>query len=409
MPPFQSNNNRSSEFQGAFVSTEQKQKTISELFATSKSFSIARPNTLDLQDPAPRKRIKYTHQASSTEESLCPTAAMNNVQSASSIGSTGNNAAELIDLTGSPGPAPSKSSPSRKRLSGSIRPTSFAPTGGPKKLLVRNLRTIPKTDPNQYYNHVSNQLETALSAIFTGLKLPCSLEELYKGVESLCKQNRAPAIYKMLQEKCRKHVSVQTLEPLSQRSATATATNLLELVVKEWSMWRTQLVSSSPIIYEDLPQPPQTTIRSIFYYLDRSYLLQTPALESIEEMGINGFRNYIYANGSLKEKILQGTYDLLAADRKQELYAEPKALLVESVKLLHALGVYTKDFGPKVIGDSEEYLLSWASQKSSSLSLPCYVSECHKLVESETKRCDRFGLDRTTKDTLEIHIEVSVS
>lgn len=126
-------------------------------------------------------------------------------------------------------------------------------------------------------------------------------------------------------------------------------------------------------------------------------------------MGIKSFRNYIYVNGSLKEKILQGTYDLLAADRQGELEAESKALLVESVKLLHALGVYTKDFGPKVIGDSEKYLLSWASEKSSSLSLPCYISECHKLVENETKRCDRFGLDRTTKDTLETHIEVSVS
>ena len=255
MPSSPRNNSRSSETQRTFTSTEQKQKTISELFATSKSFSVARPNALDLQDPSPHKRIKYTHPSSSTDENFCPTAAMNSSPSTSSIRSTGNNAAEIIDLTGSPGPALTKPSPSRKRLSGSIRPTSFAPTGGPKKLIVRNLRTTPKTDPNQYYNHVSNQLENALSAIFTNSKLPCSLEELYKGVESLCKQNRAPAIHKMLQENCRKHISVQTLEPLLQHSAAATATNVLELVVKEWSIWRMQLVSSSPINYEYFTQP----------------------------------------------------------------------------------------------------------------------------------------------------------
>ena len=97
---------------------------------------------------------------------------------------------------------------------------------------------------------------------------------------------------------------------------------------------------------------------------------------------------------------------MLAADRRTNLEAGPKTLLVDSVQMFHALAVYTKDFGPKVIGDSEEYLLLWA-KKSSSLDLPDYVDECHKLIESEAKRCDIYGLDRTTRDILEAHIEVS--
>ena len=124
-------------------------------------------------------------------------------------------------------------------------------------------------------------------------------------------------------------------------------------------------------------------------------------------MGINGFCIHVYSNSSLKKNVLQGAYDLVVADREERLGEESNTLLVDSIKMFHSLGVFTKDFAPKFIGDSEEYLLLWASQKSLSLDLPIYVSECHQLIEDETNRCDRFHLDKTTRDTLESNIEVS--
>ena len=124
-------------------------------------------------------------------------------------------------------------------------------------------------------------------------------------------------------------------------------------------------------------------------------------------MGINGFCIHVYANSSLKKHVLQGAYDLVVADREGNLGEESKRLLVDSIRMFHSLGVYTKDFAPKFIGDSEEYLLLWASQKSLSLDLPVYVSECHQLIIDETNRCDRFGLDKATRDTLETNMEVS--
>lgn len=124
-------------------------------------------------------------------------------------------------------------------------------------------------------------------------------------------------------------------------------------------------------------------------------------------MGINGFCIHVYANSSLKKNVLQGAYDLVAADREGNLGEESKTLLLESIRMFHALGVYTKDFAPKFIGDSEEYLLLWASQKSLSLDLSGYISECHQLIADETNRCDRFRLDKTTRDTFKTNIEVS--
>ena len=227
----------------ASVPCEVGQKTISELFGTSKTTSAARSGAPDLQDPSPHKRMKHTHTITPVDSSFRTAAAMNSSPPISTGGTRATNAAEVIDLTGSASPIPSKPSPSRKRLSASIRPTSFAPAGGPTKLLVKNLRTTTKIDPDQYYNRVWNQLDIALSAIFTDEKLPCSLEELYKGVESLCKQGRAPAVYKKLREKCKHNVSVQVLEPLTQHSSASTATDVLESVQKAWLRWKAQLVS----------------------------------------------------------------------------------------------------------------------------------------------------------------------
>lgn len=245
MPSSETNVSRSKESNPASSSSEQKQQTISQLFATSKNTS-ARPDAADLRNLSPRKRVKHTHTTSS-EVTLCRGLGdmYNSFPPASPTRKNGSmgTKAEVIDLTGSPGPAPSKPAQSRRTINGATRPSSNRPSGGPKKLIVKNLRTTPKTNPDVYYNRVSDQLDIALSAIFNGAELPCSLEELYKGVESLCKEGRAPALYQRLCEKCKHTVTVQVSEPLVQYASTATSVDLLDAVVKAWSTWKTQLVS----------------------------------------------------------------------------------------------------------------------------------------------------------------------
>ena len=122
-------------------------------------------------------------------------------------------------------------------------------------------------------------------------------------------------------------------------------------------------------------------------------------------MGVQLFRTYVYANATLQSRILQGAYDLLTVDRQTSLEADMRELLTDAIKMFHVLAVYTTDFEPKIIGDSESYLMSWAESTSSAGDIGHYVGECHKLLEREISRCDTFGLDKTTKDTLERHIE----
>lgn len=149
----------------------------------------------------------------------------------------------------------------------------------------------------------------------------------------------------------------------------------------------------------------QTTVHSIFYYLDRAYLLKLPTLGSIEEMGVQLFRTHVYADPALRPRVLQGAYDLLTADREGSLEDCSRTLLTDTIKMFHLLGVYSSDLEPKIIGDSERFFNSWCESTSSSPDIAQYIEQCHHLMKLETSRCDVFGLDRTTRDTLEMHIE----
>ena len=247
MPSTDGKGGWSEDSQTASSSAEQRQKTISELFATSKNTS-ARPEAPDLRSLSPCKRVKYTHKTPSVLTSYRGLGDMYSGFPPASPrrrdGGTGSSAtaAEVVDLTGSPSPTPTRSTQTRRTIGGAVRPTSTAPNGGPKKLIVKTLKTVPKTDPDQFYNEAWKRLDAALFAIFDEAALPCSNEELYRDVQSLCRQGRAASLYKQLREKCKLNVMGKVAEPLLHYASTATSVELLDAVVKAWSTWKTQLV-----------------------------------------------------------------------------------------------------------------------------------------------------------------------
>ena len=357
------------------------QKTISELFATSKQGSKDR-GLEDLPGGSPNKKLKLNH----------PTAESNMASTSARIIQEGDrfnfsNPAtrrppETIDLTNSPSGSPAK----KKALNG--RPTNITPPTGPKMLMVKGLKKTSKPDPDEYYNRVWAQLDTALSAIFLREKLPYSMEELYRGVEIVCKQGRALEIYKKLCEKCTRDISTRVKEPLLQVSATDSAVGVLNAVVHAWSTWSKQM----------------ETIRSIFFYLDRSYLLHS-SHPSIDEMGTTEFRTHIFSASQLQSKLLQGACDLVHADRQDNQEARNELLFRDAIKMFHSLTVYEIFFEPKLMAESEDYFVAWAENSVTANNLAGYVEECGKLIERELSRCDLYGLDQTTKKALEKYLE----
>ncbi|KGO41915.1 Winged helix-turn-helix transcription repressor DNA-binding [Penicillium expansum] len=286
-----------------------------------------------------------------------------------------NGAAPGRGLSGSNGPVRPQG------LNAHTRQNNFSPHTGAKKLVVKNLRTGPRLNQESYFDKVWSQLDAALMAIFDGRKPESSLEELYKGGENVCRQERAALLAKKLQDRCREFVSGKMRMNLVTRAGGSTDVDTLRAVIEAWSAWHSKLV----------------TVRWIFYYLDQSFLLHSKEQPVIREMGLIQFQSYIFSDTSLKPKILKGAYDLIEADRgglTKEL-SDP-SLLREAMELFHSLDVYGSDFEPLFMTKSEEFVKEWSQQQAAG-SLAAYVENAYQLIEREVERCGLFSFNRSTK------------
>ena len=357
-----------------------QQKTISDLFSTSKQgFGLPTDGSLKI---SPHKRLKTSHQLSSDSEVLAAKpVGPNDMYNFTT--SKPKPQAEVVDLTSSDG-SPLRRNGNRLAYSSALNPGS-----GPRKLVVKNMKTAPRTDPQEYFNRVWSQLEVALSALFQDEKLPYSMEELYKGVEFTCRQDFAPELFKKLSERCSNAVGTQVQEALSKSVRLDSDVGTLRVVIGAWSRWNRQF----------------TTLRSIFFFLDRSYLLHKSKQPSLQNVGREMFRESMFMNSALKHKILQGACDFISSKRNGQLNAADEAILQDAIQMFHELQVYTKHFEPKMLSESEQYFNSWTEQAIASNDLAGYVEMCDKLITEESVRADVLGLEDTTKKALQTYLE----
>ena len=90
-------------------------------------------------------------------------------------------------------------------------------------------------------------MDAALTAIFEGRKPDSSLEELYKGGENVCRQERAALLAKKLQDRCREFVGGNMRTNLATRAGGSTDVRTLRAVIDEWSAWHSRLVCGKGI------------------------------------------------------------------------------------------------------------------------------------------------------------------
>ena len=109
-----------------------------------------------------------------------------------------------------------------------------------------------------------------------------SLEELYRAVEDMCLQNMAERLYDRLQNECERHID-SSLDALTHQTHNSLA--FLELMRGCWSAHCDEM----------------HTLRSVFLYLDRTYVMQTPGKKS--RMGDQIDRSLLHA-------LLRMLYDL---------------------------------------------------------------------------------------------------
>jgi hypothetical protein len=290
----------------------------------------------------------------------------------------------IVDLTGSSPPNSPQSRMRNKAFATKDRPVAFAPHQGPKKLVVKNLRTAPRSDPEQYFEKVWGQLDMSLTAIFKNERLPHSCEELYRGAENVCRQGKAAETYKRLRERCTTFISQNMREELKSKANGSSDADTLKAFVNAWIKWSSQL----------------QTIHQIFYFMDQTYLLRSAEHPNTTETGLGLFRDFVFADSLLKLKVLKGAVDLVDLDRRGILTEEQSSLLRTSIDTFHELGVYTKEFEPVFIESSGSYYTSWRYSEAENGDLAHYADECTSLFEREMTRCDLFKLDSSTRAQL---------
>ena len=182
-------------------------------------------------EECPTKRIKLTHTSAPESSSSA-----NNMYSFSRP--------DYVDLANGSGPA--LMTKVQKPSFGLAKPVGTATEAGPKRLVVKNFRKTPRSDPENYIKGVWSQLNTALSAILADEKPPHSNEELYRGVENLCRQGRAPQLYDTLREKCKQGIKTHFEKPLLAQAPTLDDVGMLSAVMEAWETWNVRLVLNRP-------------------------------------------------------------------------------------------------------------------------------------------------------------------
>lgn len=211
-------------------SQPQSQRTISELL----SKNLPRDNLPPTTSPiSKRSRFSLSPSRSSSAHPVSPTKMYN------FSGSPPKNGAAF----GRSVPALNPPSVKSQASNPNARQNNFSPHAGAKKLVVKNLRTGPRVSQEPYFDKIWAQLDAALSAIFEGKKPDISLEELYKGAENICRQERAALLAKKVQERCKDYVAGTLRDNLVKRAGGGTNVDTLRAVIEAWSAWHSRLVS----------------------------------------------------------------------------------------------------------------------------------------------------------------------
>ena len=209
---------------------QSSQTSIADLFAASKH------KVVESSTHSPNKRLKRAHSKASDEptEQIKPMPIR--AQDMYTFNSTSpKTQTEVIDLTDSPNGSPKKYVQKR--------PINFSNHTGAKRLVVKNFRAAPRASPDQYADQIWKQLEVALSAIFQGKNV--SLEELYRGVENVCRQGKASILFEKLCEKCTSQVSTNLKSSVTEGLDAATGVDVLRAAIKAWTVWKEQLASAT--------------------------------------------------------------------------------------------------------------------------------------------------------------------
>ncbi|KAG0218744.1 Cullin-4B [Mortierella sp. NVP41] len=243
-----------------------------------------------------------------------------------------------------------------------------------KKLVIKNFTVTPQL-PEDYERETWRVLQEAVRAIQESRPVPSSLEELYKTCENLCHQKYADSTYNKLKEEVENHVK-KVVENLNANRSEKEA--FLEHVHREWTDHCRQLIM----------------IRSIFLYLDRTFVLQTLGVSSIWEMGLDLWRKLVMSQTEIRSKVIGGILSLIDMDRAGDAVSQP--LILSMLRMLSDIHLYTPLFETPFLQASRVFYHVEGGEYATKLTVPEYLRHVNKRLKEETHRFEGY-LDKSTR------------
>ncbi|NXG58999.1 CUL4A protein, partial [Hemiprocne comata] len=246
-----------------------------------------------------------------------------------------------------------------------------------KKLVIKNFRERPKL-PDNYTQETWQKLHEAVGAIQSSISIKYNLEELYQAVENLCSYKVSATLYKQLRQVCEDHLVFLN------RCCTDSLDSLLFLkkINKCWQDHCRQMIM----------------IRSIFLFLDRTYVLQNSMLPSIWDMGLELFRNHVISDKQVQNKTIDGILLLIERERNGE--AVDRSLLRSLLSMLSDLQqVYKESFEQRFLEETNCLYAAEGQRLMQEREVPEYLHHVNKRLEEEGDRVITY-LDHSTQKPL---------
>ncbi|XP_045449348.1 cullin-4A [Melitaea cinxia] len=260
---------------------------------------------------------------------------------------------------------------------GTVKTTSSSmnkPGAATKKLVIKNFKSKPNL-PENYQETTWSKLREAVIAIQTSKAIAYSLEELYQAVENMCSHKMASQLYVNLTNLVEAHVKSNIEQFLSESMDRQV---FLKRMDDCWRAHCRQMIM----------------IRSIFLYLDRTYVLQNPSIHSIWDMGLDLFRHHIAMNTLIQTRTVDGL--LLLIERERCGDAVDISLLKSLLRMLSDLQIYQDAFEHKFLQATERLYAAEGQRLMRELAVPQYLAHVEKRLREENERLLHY-LDPCTK------------
>nr|XP_046262852.1 cullin-4B [Scatophagus argus] len=254
--------------------------------------------------------------------------------------------------------------------------------GAAKKLVIKNFKDKPKL-PENYIQETWQKLKEAVEAIQNSTSIKYNLEELYQAVENLCSHKISAKLYKQLRAVCEDHIKAQIDQF---REDALDSVLFLKKIDKCWQDHCRQMIM----------------IRSIFLFLDRTYVLQNSMLPSIWDMGLELFRFYIISDLKVQSKTIDGILLLIERERNGE--AIDRSLLRSLLSMLSDLQIYQDSFEQRFLEETNRLYAAEGQRLMQEREVPEYLHHVNKRLEEEADRVITY-LDQSTQKPLIATVE----